>query len=235
MNDSQQPNTPDLEDSKLSALYQQSRIEEPSMKLDSTILTQARTSTEKQPAEKRSYFGFNIRWLIPLSSFALAMLTVTLFIQIKQEHPAIIAPSTIQIEENMSDDLKNDLNKTNIGETHENDAAGALTPVMKMKSAPAEMEIAPARSLKKQPMQQELTGESHFRMRDETSPASTLTAPSETKALKRQAIADPENWIIKIRALLAQHKKAEAIKELEAFKAAYPDYPLPADLQALNK
>ncbi|MDX8403876.1 MAG: hypothetical protein R8K54_05665, partial [Mariprofundaceae bacterium] len=154
MNDTHKPDMPDLEDSKLSVLYQQSKIEEPAMRLDSAILSQGRKSVEK-----RSYLWCKVRWMVPLTSFALAMLTATLFIQMKQEHPEILEPSSAvspapesQTEEGLKDDAQRALKKAKgIGDkkqVEKRDAAGAPAPVMELKSAPAEMEMAPARSLK---------------------------------------------------------------------------------------
>lgn len=231
----------DIHDDDISRLYQKSRVEEPPMGLDSAILTQARKSVEK-----KKNLWCRVRWLVPLTSFALAMLTATLFIQMKQEHPEIlepssVAPSILQTEEGLKDDLQSDLKKrkdTVDKEQSGKRAAAAPTPAMEMKSAPAEMEIAPARSLKmmsKEPVKQkrEMMGASQFRGRDKLSEADSVT-PSQPEALKSQVISDPEAWIVKIRLLLEQGKRDEAIRELHDFKAAHPDYKLPDDLKAVK-
>ena len=233
----------DMHDESISHIYQQSRVEEPSMKLDSIILSQGRKAVEKKKGQWQG-----MRWMLPLSSFALAMLTVTLFIQMKQEHPEILEPSPVsspalQIEEELKDDIQNDLRKKKITadkeQSEKSDAAGALAPIMEMKSAPTEMEVAPARSLRMMPneplkQEQKTMGASQSRSRESLSEADSAT-PSQPKVLKRQTSLDPETWIVKIRNLLKQKNRDQAIKELEAFKAIYPDYQLPDDLQALNK
>ena len=83
MNDSDH----DLHDELLSNLYQQSRIEEPPMALDSAILTEARKAVEKP--ERKSIWN-RMGWMMPLASVAVAMLTVSLFIQTKQEYPEVL-------------------------------------------------------------------------------------------------------------------------------------------------
>ncbi|MES0371323.1 MAG: hypothetical protein ABUK11_03500, partial [Mariprofundaceae bacterium] len=107
--------------------------------------------------------------------------------------------------------------------------------VMELKSAPTEMEIAPARKLMKQ--KREAIGASQFRSRENLLEADSVATP-KTEALKAplksQAILDPEAWIAKIRDLLKQKNRDEVLKELEAFKAAYPDYQLPADLKVIK-
>ncbi len=229
-----------MHDEGISRIYQQSRIEEPPMGLDSAILTQARNAVETKNTSWRG-----MRWMFPLTSFALVMLTATLFIQMKQEYPEILEPSSVtspalQVEERL-DDVQSDLRKrkttVNKEQTEKRDAAGASSPAMEMKSAPAEMEVAPAKNLKmmsKEPLKQEVMGTSPFRSRENLSEADSA-APSQPELLKGQASPDPEAWIVKIRNLLKQKNRDEAIKELETFRLVYPDYTLPDDLKILNK
>jgi hypothetical protein len=235
----------DMHDDGISRLYQKSRIEEPPMALDSAILTEARKAVEK-----RKSLWHRARWMVPLTSFALAMLTATLFIQMKQEHPEILQSSptpssAIQTEEGLKDDLRikqMDRQKRSIApvdkeQSKKRKGSGAPAPAMELKSAPAEMEIAPATPLNAQPkkmmkQKQESMGASQFRSRESLSEADSA-APPQTKALKGQTALTPGVWVEKIRKLLKQGKKDEAIKELKAFRAAYPDYKLPDDLNRL--
>ncbi|NOR73026.1 MAG: hypothetical protein GQ467_04065 [Mariprofundaceae bacterium] len=237
----------DLHDDGISRLYQKSRIEEPPMGIDSAILSQGRKAVEK-----RKSLWHRVRWMVPLTSFALAMLTATLFIQMKQEHPEILQSSptpssAIQTEEGLKDGLRikqMDRQKRSIApmdkETSEKrKASGAPAPAMELKSAPAEMEIAPERLMKAQPkkmmkQKQESMGASQFRSRESLSEADSA-APPQTKALKGQTALTPDVWIEKIRVLFKQGDKDEALKELKAFRIAYPDYQLPADLKTLNE
>jgi len=230
----------EMMDEGISRLYKKTRIEEPSMGLDSAILTQAR-----QAVEKKKNLWSRARWMVPLTSFALAMLTATLFIQMKQEHPNLLAPSSViapapefQAEEGMKDDIQRELKKRAVTKGKEKaekgDAAGAPAPTMELKSAPAEMEATPARNLMKplKKTKQEAVGASHFRSREALS-ETDATAPAQTETLKDEAVPDPENWIVKIRALLKDGKQDKALKELKAFRASYPNYKLPDDLKPL--
>jgi len=232
----------DIHDDDLSRLYQKSRIEEPPMGLDSAILTQARKAVEK-----KKNLWCKVRWMVPLTSFALAMLTATLFIQMKQEHPEILEPSsiapispssTLQTEETMKDDIQRNLKKREVAadkeQTEKRDRAGTPAPAMELKSAPAEIEMAPAKTLMKQPkkLKREALGASQFRSREKISEVDSA-APSQPELLKEDISLDPEVWIAKIRQLVEQEKRDEAIKELNAFRATYPDYILPDDLKLL--
>ncbi len=228
----------DLRDDGISRLYQRSRIEEPPMGLDSAILSQGRKAVKK-----KKNLWCRVRWVVPLTSFALAMLTATLFIQMRQEHPEIVAPSsvvspapilppTLQTGEGLKDDLQRDLKKrkATVGKEQREmgDAAATPAPAMELKSAPAEMETAPARNLMKQ--KQEAVGTSQFRSRESLSETDSA-APPQAKDMKGQTALTPDAWIEKIRGLLKQGKKDEAVKELKTFRTAYPDYELPADLK----
>ena len=223
----------DLHDGNISKLYKKTRIEEPPMALDSAILTEARKAVEK-----RKSLWHRVRWMVPLTSFALAMLTATLFIQMKQEHPEIIAPVPhLQIEGGVKDDRQQVRSLKDKKEAEKRAATSAPSPAMEMKSEPAKKETAPATSLNAQPkkmmkQKQEPTGASQFRSREAISEADSA-APPQAKDLKGQTALTPDVWIEKIRKLLKQGKKDEATEELKAFRAAYPDYKLPDDLNQL--
>jgi len=81
------PNNPES-DVELSRLYQRSRVDEPSMHLDSAILSAARNSVDT-PKKKR-HIWCTLRWAIPVTTFALALLTVSLVIHQKQEAPGLL-------------------------------------------------------------------------------------------------------------------------------------------------
>ena len=217
----------DLHDENISKLYKKTRIEEPPMALDSAILTQARKVVEKRSLWRRT------SWLVPLTTVALTVLTVSVVIQMKQEHPEIIAPVPhLQTEGGVKDDRQQVRSLKDKEEAEKRAATSAPSPAMEMKSEPAEKEMAPARTLMIQPKKREAVGASQFRSRDKLSETDSA-APSQAEVLKSQVVPDPETWIKKIRQLLKQDKKDEATEELKAFRAAYPDYKLPDDLNQL--
>jgi len=229
----------DTHNKSLSSIYQKSKIEEPPMRLDSAILSQGRKAVEK-----RKSLWCKVHWLIPLSSFAITLLTATLYIQMKQEHPEILEPSsiapltTLQTEERLKDDIQQHLKKRTITSDKEQTKTRTAAPAsaMEMKSAPIEMEASPAKNLMEQPkkLKRETIGASQFRSRESLSEADSV-APVQSKVPKSPIISDPETWVAKIRILLEQKRRNEAINELEAFKAAHPDYQLPPDLKTLSK
>jgi hypothetical protein len=60
-------------------------------------------------------------------------------------------------------------------------------------------------------------------------PSALTPAPEAPDALARR----PEQWIEEIRALHRLGRDSEALASLRSFKARYPGYRLPEDLQAL--
>jgi type IV secretory pathway VirB10-like protein len=162
MNDSDK----DLHDEQLSNLYQQSRIEEPPMALDSVILTQARKAVEK-PEKKRIWN--RIGWVIPLASVAVAMLTVSLFIQTKQEHPEIFDSEIMYDVAPMEEGI--------ISEEKE-----ATEPLMDRK-----MRVAPAPKPAKEVMEKKAVSPPAIRLRSASpAPSSTTGAAYQTPKSKRK-------------------------------------------------
>ncbi len=238
MNETHHPTPPDLEDSRLSALYQKSRLEEPAMRLDSVILTRARHAVEK-----KTLLWFKEHWLVPLSSFALAMLTVSLFIQMKQERPDVIAPATrapsIQAKEHLKDDVQMKeypasevRRKSREGRTT---AAPARASVPEMKQESAGKAIAPAA----EGIRTQQRGQRQRTNREDVQPGNIqgFTEAPENAPLssgvtnKASATEKPGVWIERIRLLIKQQKKEEAIRELNMFRQTFPAYKLPDDLQ----
>ena len=58
--------------------------------------------------------------------------------------------------------------------------------------------------------------------------AAPATAPAEPERVaKRAKQEDPKTWLKRIEALRTQGKASEADRELETFRKAWPDYPVP--------
>lgn len=69
-------------------------------------------------------------------------------------------------------------------------------------------------------------------------PAATA-APVDTDAeraseLQRNARLAPEEWIRKIRELLREQRRADALENLALLRRTHPDYALPEDLRELR-
>lgn len=234
-----------LHDDHLSNIYQQSRVDEPPMALDSAILTQARKAVATP--EKKSMWN-RMGWKMPLASVAVAMLTVSLIIQTKQEHPEVMAPELmidvapmlergIAPEEddgvfNRSEEresAKDIIEKKSVAapkakQTHASPApsapAQAAKRMMKMESRPATMQQFQATPA---PVQSEpITSDM---MDAETGYLGTVQIKS--KAVIELSI---EEWLKKIRKLIKDGKIDEARKSQVAFNKAHPDYSLPEDI-----
>ncbi|OIO68044.1 MAG: hypothetical protein CO186_10915 [Zetaproteobacteria bacterium CG_4_9_14_3_um_filter_49_83] len=269
----------DLRDERLSKLYRQSAREEPAMRLDSAVLSQARKAVEKaEPWCK-------ISWLAPLATVGVAMLTVSLVIQMQQQHPEIVAPASMEksvpvFQTSPVQKSAPDLRSAPKSDGLMHDELRLQEPVKRLEMKPAapvmdraapvnEMKVAPLHKATEAAKKQEAMGQSRMMEKDAEAASTVPTAavPSAVQGLSEQEMhgelsgfskakeqnekadvkkpqlmqemqrmkevevaSEPEQWIENIRALLEQGKQAEALKEIVAFKAAYPDYELPADL-----
>jgi len=265
----------ELHDERLSKLYRQAAHEEPAMGLDSTVLRQARKAVAKaDPWWKRG-------WLTPLATVAVVMLTASLLIQMKQQHPEIVAPASIdeyspvyqpapahqatpQSAGIMADELHQQEPakaqemkpaapapaKERAATVHAMQAAplgeasdAAKKPEMMSRSrvmkkdaeaepAAPEADVSPAsQRLSDHELKGALSGSSRAKEQNEKSNVKKTQTMEGTQVMKKLKMTpEPAPWIEHIRSLLKQGKKDEARKEIVAFKAAYPDYKLPADL-----
>lgn len=57
--------------------------------------------------------------------------------------------------------------------------------------------------------------------------------PVNSAGLQRNAKLPPDRWLLKIRELLQQNKRDEALDNIDYFRAKYPTYALPDDLRKL--
>jgi len=220
----------DTHDEQLSQLYRQSRIEEPPMALDAAVLSAARQAVEKQPRWRLS------GWLLPLGSVAVVMLAATLLIQMRHEHPEVMAP---QLEAPAGRSMEDAAKARRADEAMPAREKKAVAPAI----APAP--ASPASGILQAPKAQPLLKEERRAVEsfqaapaaggnalpekaaeaDRMAPATLQSAPAAN-----EKILYPESWIAKIRQLLKQGDKDAARRESEAFRAAYPDQPLPDDI-----
>lgn len=118
--------------------------------------------------------------------------------------PAAAAPSSFEAPSGIASGAAGKLSELTSPPTK------AEAPLQKAKPAVA-MDAAPAPASAAAPM----------RLRSEVS----NEAPSKQRSLT------PEDWISQIRLLRQQGQEAEATRQLQAFRKAYPDYKLPEDLR----
>jgi len=228
------PDNPE-NDVKLSSLYQRSRVDEPPMHLDSAILSAARNSID---TPKKRHIWCTLRWAIPVTTFALALLTVSLVIHQKQEAPGLLMQDRKSEVERAPEAVSPMRKKEKTGSFGRaapkvSGKAGANIPQAERRnrkarhavqeegfSAPRESKIIsalPSRPVASQPakMNRELRRPGTVQM-----PAMDMTR-------------DPALWIKRIIVLKKQGKNAEAKSSLKKFRLEYPDYPIPSELKVL--
>jgi hypothetical protein len=202
-----------IEDQALSELYQATRREMPSSQLDREILDQA----ERVARSRRR------RWLLPLSTAAVILLGTSLTLTLV-EPP--VTTSLPELEEDAVMDESEEIRQ--------------MTPAAPLRKRQV---ISPEASEPKVELQS-------------VAPSSAdrdggMAAPKEKAVLERQmdafrsatAISEGEaqapiqsaaSWIETMKALLREGDREALVKALAAFRQAYPDYPLPAELAEIE-
>ncbi|MDX8404103.1 MAG: hypothetical protein R8K54_06820 [Mariprofundaceae bacterium] len=216
----------DLHDESLANLYQQTRIEEPPMALDSVILSEARKSVEK--AKEKPIWN-RIGWIPSLATAAVALLTVSLVIQTGQEHPESMAPAMIDAapmqEQGMA--IEEDEQPVPAKQTVEEKDQQAPTAKAK-RMLKIERRAADVQQFKAAPAPTQSEGMASDMMVTEPEVLGAARARSSAKAE-----LSIDEWLKQIRDLIQAGKLDEARKSLEAFKKAHPDYSLPEDIHSV--
>jgi len=229
------PDNPE-NDAELSRLYQKTRVEEPPMHLDSAILSAARNSVDA-PKKKR-HIWCTLRWAIPVTTFALALLTVSLVIHQKQEAPGLLMQDS-KSEMERAPEAINPMRKKG-----KMDSYGRAAPKITGK---ASMNAPPSKQFNKKarPAVREEDFSAPRESKSVSSPPSRPAASRPAKMnreLRRSGaiqtpvmdmIRDPALWIKRIMMLKKQSKRAEAKASLKKFRVQYPDYPIPPELENL--
>ena len=241
----------EFHDDHLSNLYRQSRIDEPPMALDSTILAQARKAVAK-PEKKRVWDRFG--WKMPLASVAIAMLTVSLIIQTKQEHPEVMMPEVMMPEvmmettpvqkqglavqeDEMAAPFKQAVEKKALSEPAASHQPASPTPVEAAQPAKAKStlkkEAMPAarERFRSAPAQFDSGNQGAGLSIEETNKTDAVRSRSKTDS---EELVDVQigDWLKHIRELIQQGEMAEAKESLKAFRIACPRCPLPEDITA---
>jgi len=210
-------------DDDISRLYQKSRHEQPPMRLDSAILSEARKAVEKKP-------GWNFaRWLVPLTSVALVMLTATLFIQTRKEQPQLLAPEPA---EEMAAPRKEQAPDEGAAK-QEREMKDIAPPSPKRKAMEDVDRMQPrANEAVREPLKKEGAMDASKAVTSDDITSGRLAAPAATlaPAPASEPVLQPEAWLEQILELKHQGRDAEASESLEGFRLAYPDYVIPGEL-----
>ncbi len=229
------PNNPE-NDAELSRLYQKTRVEEPPMHLDSAILSAARNSVDT--LKKKRHIWCTLRWAIPVTTFALALLTVSLVIHQKQEAPELLMQDSKSEMERAPEAVSPIRKKGKI------DSYGRAAPKITGK---ASTHVPPSKQLNKKarPAVLEEGFSAPSESKSVSSPPSrsavsqpakmdrTLRGLAEKTMPTTDITRDPALWIKRILTLKKQGNHAEAKASLKKFRVQYPDYPIPPELKNL--
>lgn len=238
MND---PDNNELHDDQLSNLYQQSRVEEPPMALDSTILTQARKAVAK-PEKKRVWN--RIGWMMPLASVAVATLTVSLIIQTKQQHPEVITSELMmdvapmqeqgiaQEEDEVPAPVKEELEKKVLSEPAVSHEPEFQAPAKAAKPVTAKR-LMKLKGISKQRFRSASASVATEEMASDIAETEDIGAVQSRSGAKGELSID--DWLKQIRELIKDGKTEEARKSLEAFRKAHPHHQLPEDINSFLK
>ncbi|HKI61351.1 MAG TPA: hypothetical protein VKA31_03570 [Mariprofundaceae bacterium] len=222
------------DDDKLSGLYQQSRTDEPPMKLDAAVLGHARKAVARKP------FRLS-RWLAPMAAVATVMLTTSLIIVMKSEHPEVMQGNVVTDKLISPEPM-----------TKEASPATVESGISRDQAAPARSRMAPAGEAAPQP---KALQEERLLKAMPAAPAARDAASDmekEKKAegvtgaavggvsgntagkapaavMKKQKVLSPEAWLAEILRLREDGRETEVAENMQRFRMQYPDYKIPDD------
>ena len=233
----------DERDPSLSSLYCLGATEEPPATLDARILAAARRELVAVPVRQRpAWFG----WLAPMGVAATVVLSISLIVVAERDQPDLL-PAAAPVVAPPIPELR-----APPAQAERSAALPTPEPTLAKKRG-----ASPALPLAKPTAP--VSGEG--RMREEVAPAAEQglraiappapapagaaaapaaalsaarpAAPAAKLELQRadSALRSPEIWLEDIRRLKNQGQLDALREQLAAFRRAYPDYPLPVDLQ----
>ena len=237
-------------DPQLSHLYREHAQDEPSAAIDQRILAAAQQAVATRPPSPRRA-GWWQRWRLPLTLATTVMLTVSLALLVERQpkeipgtpsreipRPDNAAQSTAQpatpaqtpsppaLRERAQKPRANTAPPTGNGAADLAGAAPSPSPAAKAESLPA-----PAGASREAVSGGEMRGE--MRAAPAASVAPPTAAPLAESLTKSRAdgARTPARWLDEIRALRRAGKREEAERQLQEFRLAHPDYPLPEEFR----
>jgi hypothetical protein len=236
-------------DSEISRLYRRGTGEQPGADLDARILSRARREVDRKHRVVHSPFARH--WMVPASLAAVMILTVSVIVLMPDPaletgvppDTGLDAPDAVE----MSD---------------EKEEGSAVEPTPAPASAPAPAESRPRRehAFEDKDAGRQRAGEAVGKTsekrksvaaeRDDApgaesvapfagaasnaAPAALEESARVSGAIPARAVQDdPRRWLRHIEMLLGQQSAEQAKDSLRAFRARYPDFPLPASLVPL--
>lgn len=224
--------------SSLSRDYRALAMEQPRAAVDRNILAQAREAVTGTQSKSKPWFRiapgpFAAHWALPVSLATVLVVSVTLVLTLS-DHGAVPVVSEPAGLETKADGFSVDSLKESPTEPRKFAPArapeAARTPLPELRQ-----DKALGRSRTESPSDET---KSSFKSavpeeRVQVPAAPASIAPSVDDKLERgmrnqsaEKAKSPEAWLVEIRELRRQGRKAEADAALRAFKQRYPDYPL---------
>ena len=235
-------------DPQLARLYREHAHAEPSAAIDQHILAAARqTATHPQVTRKSGWWQ---RWRMPLTLVTTVMLTATLALLVERqppEQPSVSPPENVrertaqptdreaetaaparQLQEKTARPVPAGAPQARGGSSERDRPQAAHSAADQAASPPpaatrAESAPSPASTASEAATRGELRA----------APAAAAVPPAATPLAKSRADStrSPGVWLDEIRALRSAGKAAEADRQLNAFRFAHPDYPLPEEFR----
>ncbi len=194
----------DLEEIR-TVLSREHRGEPPDL-LNQAVLNAARRELARR--NKQWLPRFPVRWMGAFATASVVILALGLIVQQEQESPVLTGGETDRAKlkiETPVPETKDTAEKQLMSESTDRDDSA------RQRTAP--MAAAPARTA-------------------EFAEEEMATVPALPKIQDAAEVArTPEDWIDLMLGLKSSNQLARLANELEAFQAAYPDYPLPAELR----
>lgn len=210
----------DLDDERLAKLYRESAGAVPPEHLDAGILAAARKAVENGPRPASPFSG---RWQVPAALAAVLLVTVLLVPLVPDpgDEPALSQHGTpaevLRKKTKSNDDAAERYDRS----SPVLEEADAVSPRRQLRDSPAAPGAELRRSLPAVPAE---------RLLEQKRPASAPVSTMHSDVSGAEA-----DWLERISQLLEAGDEAGALDQLQAFTRRYPDYALPAELQAFQE
>ena len=210
-------------DPRLSQLYRETASEGPAPALDAAILAAARQRLAIPARRARPWWA---RWMVPASLTATLVLSVSMFLLVTREQPAIVQGEIARELPSREDSSSPGATPPSKAKTAAGPAAGAVTAT----HAPAAVDAFPAERRAKADEGKAMRESST--VRDTAGPGAAVPAAVPAAALRQLQATKPapESWLNDIRRLKREGREKEAAEQLAEFRRAYPDVVVPADV-----
>lgn len=233
-------------DPGISGLWQEADHPEPPAGLDRRILAAAHQAASQARPRKQGWW----RLAVPFSATAVLVLAVTMLLRVEREAPQMLhdaaptemrqAPAAAEMETPAGMGAPGAPMPAAKPRPEKRSAVGPSEPASQAErgdraQAPdalmAPPEPAPPGAMEADRRDSSVAAPAPM-LRQQSHPAASLEL-GKSKA-EGEVMDDPAGMVERIRRLLAEGRRDEALRVIAELRRRHPDYPLPADLQALR-